>query len=100
MTEKTEKEFYGVDKFDHVHTKPRRRIFVDNLLGGLAWGVGSILGATIIIGVLGLVITRSRNIPLIGDVVQIILDEIQQGRDTNIFINGEPNTENQQNQEY
>ena len=30
----------------------RRTIIVNNFLGGLAWGVGSVLGATIVISVL------------------------------------------------
>jgi len=37
---------------------------------------------------LGLVVTRSRSIPLIGDIVQIVIDEINQGRNADIFIDG------------
>lgn len=82
-------EHQDANKFAYVNTKTKRRIFVDNLIGGMAWGVGSIIGATIIIGALGLIVTRSRSIPLVGDVVQIIIDEINQGRNVDIFINGE-----------
>jgi len=78
-------KFEGVNKYEHVSSKSRIHIFTDNLIGGVAWGVGSIIGATIIIGVLGLVISRSRNIPLVGDVVNVILDEIRQGRDSSLF---------------
>ena len=30
----------------------RRSIFVNNFIGGLAWGVGSVVGATIVISIL------------------------------------------------
>ncbi len=83
------KEHHDANKFNYVSEKARSRIFIDNLLGGIAWGFGSIIGATIIIGVFGLAITRSQHIPLIGDIVQVFLEEIQQGRNTNIFIQGE-----------
>lgn len=79
-------EHQDVNKFNYVSEKSRGRIFTDNLIGGVAWGVGSIIGATIIIGALGLFITRTRNIPLIGDVVQVIIEEINQGRNADIFI--------------
>ncbi len=82
-------EHQAANKFAYVDAKSRRRIFVDNLVGGIAWGVGSIIGATIIIGAFGLLVSRSRYIPLVGDVVQVILEEIQQGRNIDLFIEGE-----------
>jgi len=82
-------EHQDANKFAYVNAKSKRRIFVDNLVGGIAWGVGSIIGATIIIGALGLLVTRSKNIPLVGDVVQIIIEEINQGRNVDIFIDGQ-----------
>lgn len=91
MAEKNEqkkeekKDWQTQDKYKFATEKPRKQIFIDNAIGGLAWGVGSIIGATVIIGVLGLVISRSRNIPLIGDVVNVIIEEINQGKNSNIF---------------
>ena len=67
------------NKSDHVHFKSRKRILADNFLGGMAWGFGSVVGATIIVGVLGLAIVKSKTIPLVGDVVKVIISEIQVG---------------------
>ncbi len=90
-------EFQLKDKYNNVTEKPRGKIFIDNLIGGLAWGAGGIIGATIIVGVLGLIISRSRQIPLIGDVVNVVIDEINQGRNSDIFGNGNNATSNSQN---
>lgn len=76
-----EKKLQDSEKFDYVNKKDRRQIFVDNLIGGLAWGVGSIIGATIIVGVLGFFIARSRQVPIVGDAVKVILDEINKGKE-------------------
>lgn len=80
------------DRYAFASEKSRKQIFIDNAIGGLAWGVGSVIGATIIIGLLGLIISRSRNIPLIGDVVNVIIEEINQGQNADIFT---PEEENQ-----
>lgn len=67
------------NKSDHVHFKSRKRILADNFLGGMAWGLGSVIGATIIVGVLGIAIVRTKSIPLVGDVVKVVISEIQSG---------------------
>jgi len=82
---KATQDFQQKDRYTFASEKPRRKIFVDNLIGGLAWGVGSIIGATIIVGIFGFLIARFRQIPLVGDVVQVIVDEIDQGRNSDLF---------------
>ena len=67
------------DSFVAVRLKSQKRIFIDNLIGGMAWGVGSVLGATIIVGVLGLVIIETKKIPFLGSIVTIIQTEIKTG---------------------
>lgn len=67
------------NKSDHVHFKSRKHILTDNFLGGMAWGLGSVIGATIIVGLLGVAIVRTKSIPLIGDIVKVFVTEIQGG---------------------
>lgn len=59
--------------------KSRRQLITDNFISGMAWGVGSVIGATIIVGILGIAIVKTKQIPLIGDIVKVATDEITQG---------------------
>lgn len=68
-----------INKPEQVYTKSRHRILFDNFLGGLAWGLGSILGATIVVGVLGAAIVFTKKIPFIGDIVTIVGQQVQNG---------------------
>jgi hypothetical protein len=70
----------STNKFVEVNTKPRGQIFIDNLIGGLAWGVGSVIGATVIIGILGFAIAQSRYVPFVGEIVDIVVDKLAEGR--------------------
>ncbi len=76
-----EEELQTSERHKFATNKSRKQIFMDNFIGGLAWGVGSIIGATIIVGVLGLIITGTKEVPLLGDFVKIITQEIQNGKD-------------------
>lgn len=67
------------NKSSHVHLKSKKHIVIDNFLGGISWGVGSVIGATIIVGIVGILIVRTSTIPLIGDVVKVVISEIQIG---------------------
>ena len=53
-----------------------------NFIGGLSWGVGTITGATVIIGLLGLFISQTRNVPFVGSITEIVIEEINRGRQT------------------
>jgi len=57
----------------------RRSIFMNNLIGGIAWGLGSVIGATIIVGILGLIIVNTKRVPILGDLVKVITEQIQSG---------------------
>lgn len=80
MTKETEKVIVDFsNKSDHVHFKSRKRIITDNFIGGMSWGLGTVIGATIIVGILGLAVVRTKNVPLLGDIVKIFASEIQTG---------------------
>ncbi len=55
----------------------KRHIIVGNFLGGLAWGVGSVLGATIVIAILVSVLRTINFVPIIGGLSNQIVDEVQ-----------------------
>lgn len=44
----------------------RKTIFFNNLLGGVAWGLGATVGASIILALLGFLISQAHVIPVIG----------------------------------
>lgn len=56
-----------------------KRIIINNFLAGLSKGVGSAIGFLIISGVLIYLLTllASRNLPIIGDLLQEIVDFIK-----------------------
>lgn len=64
-----------------IYLRSRKRIFFDNLLGGIAWGLGSVIGATIIIGLLSLIFVRMQKIPLLGELVEKFALEMEEAKD-------------------
>jgi len=70
-------------KSEKVYTdKTKLRLFVDNLVGGIGWGIGSVLGAAFIVVFIGLLVGSVRTIPIVGEFVYNVLVEVQklQGR--------------------
>ena len=55
------------------------RILLNNLLGGIAWGFGTVLGATLVVALVVLLLTKLNSVPIIGDFFSNILQTIQQG---------------------
>lgn len=53
------------------------KVMWNNFLGGLAWGFGTVLGATLVVGILIFVLSQLGNIPFFGNFVNSILDQIQ-----------------------
>jgi len=77
-------------KFLKVHLRSRWRILFDNFLGGIAWGVGSVIGATIVIGIISFIFVKTQSVPIIGDFITSIITELQESRSqTHDVFNGE-----------
>lgn len=55
---------------------PRREIIFNNFLGGLAWGLGTTLGLSLVLAILGFFLSRVDFIPVIGDFISRILNVI------------------------
>ena len=79
MNKKAEANIQNKDQFSAVYLKTRKQIFIDNLIGGIAWGLGSIIGATVIIGIAGIIIVNTKKVPLVGPIVNIIQEQIRTG---------------------
>ncbi|MDP2720400.1 MAG: DUF5665 domain-containing protein [bacterium] len=52
------------------------KVILNNFLGGLAWGLGTVLGATVIVAVLIILVSKLHSIPFIGDFIGNILQSI------------------------
>lgn len=53
---------------DHLRIyKKKRHIMLDNFLGGIAWGLGTVVGISLIAVIAGFLISKIDLIPIIGD---------------------------------
>jgi hypothetical protein len=62
------------------HTRvhlPTGKVILNNFLGGLAWGVGTVLGATVIIALIILLLSKLSAIPVVGNFFISILNQLQ-----------------------
>ena len=52
------------------------KMIVNNFLGGLAWGFGTVLGATIVAALVLFILSKLDTVPVIGDFISRILDQV------------------------
>ncbi len=57
--------------------KTRKQLFFDNLIAGIAWGLGSGIGATLVLALIGFLLARSQELPFVGQIIQNGLNTIQ-----------------------
>lgn len=57
--------------------RKKRHLMLTNMLGGIAWGFGTVIGATIFVALLVLLLNWLGGIPYIGQVVHDITNSIQ-----------------------
>lgn len=77
--DKKNKEYIGISPnrgYTRVHISTWK-VILNNFLGGLAWGFGTVLGATLVVALVVIALTRLGGIPLIGDFLSNILETIQ-----------------------
>ena len=72
-------------RFTANYILSNRKIILKNFLGGLAWGFGSVLGATIVVALLVGFLKTVNVIPVIGEFTSQIVEIVNQkqnfGRD-------------------
>lgn len=61
----------------HRIYRSRKDLFIDNLLGGIAWGFGGVIGATVVVAIIGIIIARLETTPLLGAYISSLLEEVQ-----------------------
>lgn len=54
-----------------------RRMILNNFLGGLFWGFGTVLGATILVAIILFILSKLDTVPIIGDFISRILSQIE-----------------------
>lgn len=45
----------------------KRQMILNNFLGGIFWGIGSALGAILLLALLGFIVSKLDFVPIIGD---------------------------------
>ena len=58
--------------------RSKRQIVAYNLLGGIAWGVGTVIGASVVVAILASLLSQINLIPGIGSFVAQIIDAVNQ----------------------
>jgi len=66
-----------MNQYENVK-RSRREIFVNNLVGGIAWGIGATLGLALLIALLGVVGHYVNFVPIIGNFISQIINFILQ----------------------
>lgn len=62
------------EKYNNV-TLPKRKIFFNNFLGGIAWAFGTFIGFIVIFLLLGTILTRVNLVPIVGNFLSQVVNE-------------------------
>lgn len=77
--DKKSREYIGVAPgkgYTKIHISTWK-VVLNNFLGGLAWGFGTVLGATLVVALMIIALTQLNGIPILGDFFSGILETIQ-----------------------
>lgn len=65
------------EKFNNV-SRSRKTIFVNNFLGGIAWGFGVTVGFAVLFILLGALVAKVNLVPYVGEFVADVANEVLQ----------------------
>jgi hypothetical protein len=65
------------EKYEHV-TKSKKHIFLNNIIGGIAWGIGATIGVSIVLALITLFVRLINPVPIVGEFVANVYDYVQQ----------------------
>lgn len=57
-----------MDKYDQVK-ESKKTLIANNLLGGVAWGIGATIGATFLLTLFGFILSKFNTAPFVGEYV-------------------------------
>lgn len=66
-----------MEKHEQAHHR-WHTIFVNNFIGGVAWGLGATVGLSIVVTLLGFIFTKINLIPFVGTFVADIMQFVAQ----------------------
>lgn len=66
-------------KADRVN-RSMKKLFINNFVGGIAWGLGVTVGLTLVLAIVGFFIGQLDYVPIIGTFVSDIVNFIDQNR--------------------
>lgn len=65
------------DKQPHEQVyRSKKDILVNNFIGGIAWSLGTLVGASLVIALIGYILSRVDFIPIIGAWITQIIQEV------------------------
>ena len=56
----------------------KKNLFINNFLGGVAWGLGATIGVALILTILGFIAQAVNPIPVIGTFISHLIDYVLQ----------------------
>lgn len=62
-----------MEKYEGVEKTPRKKIIIDNFLGGFSWALGATIGLSIIIAIIGFLLKHVNFVPAVGNFIYQIL---------------------------
>ncbi len=66
---------------EHKHLfvhKSKLEIFINNFLGGMAWGLGASVGVSLLFTILGIIAAKVGVVPVVGSFVSSVLSFVLQ----------------------
>jgi hypothetical protein len=58
--------------------RSKKDIFINNFIGGVAWGLGASLGLAVLIAIIGYIISRIDWVPIMGSIVSEASNQVLQ----------------------
>jgi len=77
MNERNMKDSKNTQKYEKFQLS-RKDIMVNNFLGGIAWGVGTSIGLTVVVALISLILRQIEVVPIFGSFVLSITEFVKQ----------------------
>lgn len=81
---------------ERVH-RSRKKMMLDNFLGGISWSLGVVIGGAFVLAILGFVVSRINVVPFVGDFVGQIIYFVETNQPT-LQYQDQQNVDNENNQ--